>query len=194
MNRMYNKLSDAELTALLKEGDEGTFTEVYQQYSPELTAWVSRKVLSLDDAHDLVHDVFIHVWLDKGNVTAVKPYLYYITRNKIVDYFRKNASRREYAILTQLVNQKQEPHMDPVASIEAKDLRENLEAAIEQLPPRTKEIFKLSRQENYSTAEIAAKLGLSEQTVKNQLSTALHYLKNTADRLSILALLYVLYN
>lgn len=181
---------ESRLLKKIAEGDGAAFTEIYNHYSPELVAWVSRKVLTLDDAHDLVHDVFIHVWLDKGKVTAIKPYLYYITRNKIVDYFRKNASRKEYAILTKLIS---EPGNNPIAAIEAKDLRENLQEAIEQLPPRTREIFKLSRVENYSTAEIAEKLGLSEQTVKNQLSTALHYLRNTADRLSILALMYILY-
>ncbi len=189
----YSKLPEAELTTLFKTGDAMAFTEIYNHYAPELTKWASRKVLTLDDAHDLIHDVFIHVWLDKGNVTDLKAYLYYITRNKIVDYFRKNATRKEYAILTQLISGSREPHFDPIASIEAKDLRENLEDAIEQLPPRVKQVFKLSRYENYSTAQIAEKLGLSEQTVKNQLSTALHYLKGTADRLSILALLYVLY-
>ncbi len=186
-------LNDQELAARLRNGDPLVFTEIYNQYAPELTAWASRKVLTLDDAHDLVHDVFIHVWLDKGNVTSVKPYLYYITRNKIVDYFRKNAVRKEYALLTQLASQLKEPGFDPMASIEAKDLRENLEDAVDQLPPRTREIFKLSRQEYLTTAEIAEKLNLSEQTVKNQLSTALHYLRNTSDRLSILALLYLLY-
>lgn len=186
----YGMLSEQELIVLLKEGDEQAYTEIYKQFAPELVAWVSRKVLTLDDAHDLVHDVFIHVWLDKGNVTAVKPYLYYLTRNKIVDYFRKHASRKEYAVLTTLIK---EPSTNPLLDIEAKDMRENLEEAIEQLPPRTRQIFKLSRIENYSTSQIAEKLGLSEQTVKNQLSTALHYLRNTADRLSILTLLYILY-
>lgn len=189
----YETLTDSELINLLKDGDAAAFTEIYNQYASELTSWVSRKVLTLDDAHDLVHDVFIYMWLDKGNVNKIKPYLYYITRNKIVDYFRKNATRKEYSVLTKLIGQGLEPSFNPEASIEAKDLRENLEAAIEGLPPRTKEIFKMSRQENYSTAEIAERLGLSEQTVKNQLSTALHYLRNTADRLSILALLYALY-
>jgi RNA polymerase sigma-70 factor (family 1) len=189
----YETLTDSELVNLLKDGDAVAFTEIYNQYAPELTSWVSRKVLTLDDAHDLVHDVFIYMWLDKGNINKIKPYLYYITRNKIVDYFRKNATRKEYSVLTKLIGQGLEPSFNPEASIEAKDLRENLEAAIEGLPPRTKEIFKMSRQENYSTAEIAERLGLSEQTVKNQLSTALHYLRNTADRLSILALLYALY-
>nr|WP_121271411.1 sigma-70 family RNA polymerase sigma factor [Pedobacter schmidteae] len=189
----YSTLSDQELTRLLSEGDEAVFTEIYHRYSPELVGWVSKKVLTLDDAHDLVHDVFIHVWLDKGRITDIKPYLYYLSRNKVVDYFRKNATRQEYAVLTQLIHQHNEPSVNPMQSLEAKDLRENLEQAISKLPPRTKEIFKLSRYENYSIAEIAGKLGISEQTVKNQLSTALHYLKNTSTRLSILALLYTLY-
>lgn len=189
----YATFSDQQLTAILKTGNEAVFAEIYNKYAPELVAWVSRKVLTLDDAHDLVHDVFIYVWLDKGNVTAIRPYLYYITRNKVVDYFRKNASRKEYAVLTQLLSGGDEPSFNPVAAIEAKDLHQNLEEAIEQLPPRTKEIFKLSRYEHYSIPEIAEKLNLSEQTVKNQLSAALHYLRSTADRLSILAMLYVLF-
>lgn len=59
-----------------------------------------------------------------------------------------------------------------------KELEDTIEKSLNELSPRIKEIYQMSRVEELSIKEIADKLGLAEQTVKNQLSTALkHYRK-----------------
>lgn len=186
-------MNQRELLSQMQQGDVNAFTEAYNAYAGELIAWVSRKVLSLDDALDLVHDVFVHLWLDKGKITDIRPYLFYIARNKVVDYFRKHATRAEYATLHGQLHQ-QAAVDNPLKSIEAKDLYQHIELLIDNLPARTREIFRMSRHEQLSTGEIADKLGLSEQTVKNQLTTALKYLRSHTGGLSQLALIWVLYS
>jgi RNA polymerase sigma-70 factor (ECF subfamily) len=65
-----------------------------------------------------------------------------------------------------------------------KELRERLDEAINQLPPRTREVFCMSRFEHLNAKEIAERLNLSEQTVKNQLTTALSKLRVLLGKVS----------
>ena len=57
------------------------------------------------------------------------------------------------------------------------DIQKLLMAEVENLPPDMKRIFLLSRQEHLSTTEIAQRLSLSPQTVKNQISNAIRRLR-----------------
>jgi RNA polymerase sigma-70 factor (ECF subfamily) len=75
----------------------------------------------------------------------------------------------------------------------AKNLNQTLELAVNNLPLRTKEIYRLSRHRQLAVKEIACQLHLSEQTVKNQLTTALSYLRASLERLAVLAVLLLLH-
>ena len=61
--------------------------------------------------------------------------------------------------------------------IDAHNLQEYIDHLIDELPPRRREIFNLSRKEQKSYKEIAILLNISEKTVENQISEALKYLK-----------------
>ena len=75
----------------------------------------------------------------------------------------------------------------------AKNLNQTLELAVNDLPTRTKEIYRLSRHRQLAVKEIASQLHLSEQTVKNQLTTALSHLRVSLERLAILAVWILLH-
>ena len=70
----------------------------------------------------------------------------------------------------------QEPY-DVEEEIDAHNLQEYIDRLIDELPPRRREIFNLSRKEQKSYKEIAILLNISEKTVENQISEALKYLK-----------------
>ena len=77
--------------------------------------------------------------------------------------------------------------------VAVKHLNHKLELAVGDLPSRTQEIYRLSRYRHLAVKEIATKLGLSEQTVKNQLTTALSHLRHSWDKLTLLLLVWVLF-
>jgi RNA polymerase sigma-70 factor, ECF subfamily len=62
---------------------------------------------------------------------------------------------------------------------------------LDELSPRQKEIFQLSREEGLSHKEIAEKLGISSNTVKNHLVTTLSFLKSKLDNGLIISGLFV---
>jgi len=61
--------------------------------------------------------------------------------------------------------------------LHAKDLRIYIERLVNELPPRQKEVFYLSRHEQLSYKEIAERLDITPKTVERHINEALKYLK-----------------
>ena len=80
-------------------------------------------------------------------------------------------------------------HPDVEQKIALDELDKKFRKSVNELSPRVKEIFLLSRNEELSIQEIALKLNLSEQTVKNQITYALKHLRNALTTFSITMLL-----
>jgi RNA polymerase sigma-70 factor (ECF subfamily) len=71
------------------------------------------------------------------------------------------------------------------------ELSELIEQSVESLPPRCREIFRMSRYENLKIAEIADQLNISKRTVETQISKALKILRvKLIDYLSLLTLIF----
>ena len=190
----YATLTDLQLIDLLKKDDEGAFAEIYRRYAESLAGFASSKLFDLEDARDIIHDVFVKLWRERGKLQVdrdLKAYLFKLSRYRIVDKIRKNITREEYAAMVQALADRYEPGIEQ--QIAAKELQQSVEKALEELSPRVKEIYLLSREENLSIPEIADKLQLSEQTVKNQLSTALKHLRSSLAVVSTAALMYWLF-
>lgn len=183
----HNSHTEKELIQLLKQGDTQAFASLYQLYAQSLIDFTAFRVCSVEDARDIIHDIFTGLW-DKREVLdiheSIKAYLFAAARYRIVDYIRKNANRKEYAVMMQQLSDMF--IADQEAEIISKNLQDTLEHSIGKLPSRTREIYQMSRNHHLAIKEIACRLGLSEQTVKNQLSTALHHLRHSWEKMIIL--------
>lgn len=187
----YTHLSDDALVTLLKKGDQQAFAEIYKRYSGKLAGFAGAKLFNLEDARDILHDIFVKLWegREQLHITSnLQTYLFTIVRHRIIDKIRKNVTREDYAAAIQSYAAFCDSDVDK--QVEYRELKQNIERSLDQLSPRIKEIYKLSREEGLSNREIAQKLNLSEQTVKNQLSAALKHLRQALG--SILTLLVVL--
>ena len=185
-----NHLDDIELIHRLTKNDESAFAEIYQRYAESLAGFAASKLFSLEDAQDVIHDIFVKLWTDRKNLqinSSLKSYLFTIARYRIIDKIRRNITREEYATMLQSLAQAYAPNVEQ--QIAAKELQQTLEKSLDELSPNVKRVYRLSREEDLSISEIAEKLGLSEQTVKNQLTTALKHLRQSALGLSSQALL-----
>jgi RNA polymerase sigma-70 factor (family 1) len=183
-------LTDDELTHLLKKDDRAAFAEIYSRYAESLAGFAASKFFNLDDARDILHDLFVRLWENRHSLdisTSLRSYLFASIRYKVVDHIRKNITRGEYKNMLEALA---EPRAESIQDItEARELKQVIESSLDRLPSRTKEIYKLSRDQHHSISEIAERLGLSEQTVKNQLTIALKHLRHTIQGLGIFVLL-----
>jgi RNA polymerase sigma-70 factor (family 1) len=187
---VYTNLTDDQLIILLKKDDQQAFAQIYNRYAESLAGFSASKLYSLDDARDIIQDLFVKLWENRDEVyitSNLKSYLFAITRHRIIDKIRRNITREEYASMVQSLIVPSHDGADK--QVEAKELQQTIEKSLNQLPPRVREIYKLSRDEGLSNHEIAEKLNLSEQTVKNQLSAALKHLRSSLSNIGVIAFL-----
>lgn len=176
--QQYN---EEELLKLVAGGNERAFSEVVDHYAPVV---YSQLLIYLKDVHraeEVSQDIFMAIWRNREKLPGMENfpgYLYVSTRNKIL------------TVIKERVMATQEPPedrlhsllADPASEVEFKELVEGLRRGIDLLPARRREVFMLSRQENLTYDEIAARLGLSKNTIKEHISEALSFLRDYLNR------------
>ncbi|MBQ2243741.1 MAG: RNA polymerase sigma-70 factor [Bacteroidales bacterium] len=134
----------------------------------------------IDASEDVVQEAFGLLWekLSAGEkVVNQKGYLYSIVKNRSLDILRKGGLTGEAISLDGSVDDIEEPAVED-AEVEAR-----LWTAIDTLPEKCREIFLMSKRDGLKQEEIAQELGISLQTVKNQVSKALKILKDGAVKI-----------
>ena len=60
---MYQHLTEEQLLDLLRRDDKQAFAEIYDRYWEQMSLYVLKITRSPEDACDIVHDVFVSVWI-----------------------------------------------------------------------------------------------------------------------------------
>ncbi|AFD08452.1 RNA polymerase sigma-70 factor, Bacteroides expansion family 1 [Solitalea canadensis DSM 3403] len=154
------------------------FDELYSRYWEMLFDIACKKLHDKDDAKDIVHDLFLQLWNNRASLHVYKSFsgfLFISLKNKIIDKQRLVVSRQKK---NTEIGQKQSEVYDAVnEQLNYNELNTFLNQQIDLLPEKMREIYLLSREEGLSINQIADRLLLSPQTVKNQISNALKFLR-----------------
>lgn len=163
---------------LIRQGERQAFHEIYERYWQKLYRVAAKKIRSGDEAKDLIQDLFVSLWLKRETLvvnTSLSAYLFTAIKYKVINYIEANIVKQDY------VNSLDKAVIDYDNSTREKivcnDLESLLQTGIDTLSPKVREVFELSRKEHLSVNEIAEKLKVSHQTVKNQISKALKTLR-----------------
>lgn len=177
----YNTYPDEQLVALLKDSDEGAFTEIYRRHAETLYHFAWNILQEEGECADAVQEVFIWLWENrqKLQVTTLKYYLLAAVKYKLIRAIH-NSKRRDEILTARLVT----PVSYVEDAIEFHELKTIISEFTEALPPRAKEIFHLSRDQYLTNREIAVRLHISEKTVENQITITLKKLRRTLGHLS----------
>ncbi|MBB5636396.1 RNA polymerase sigma-70 factor (ECF subfamily) [Pedobacter cryoconitis] len=168
-----DKLQNTDLLIKLREGDESAFIQIYNQYRSKIYTYAYQLCKSSDTAEEIVQEVFIKIWQKKDQLNpelSFNAYIKKITLNHVLNHLKKVARER--------VLQEQIFHTIEVSSNRTEDqmlekeLRKVYDEAIARLPQQKKLIYQLSRIEELSHDEIALKLNISKNTVKNHMVEA----------------------
>ena len=169
---------EQKLIENLKEGSQKAFDEIYSMYSMRLFAYCFQFCKTVEDAEEIVQDVFLQLWLSRENIQQTKTLralLFIMSKNKLINAYRKKANSVLYE---DYINCNEEFQViDSSHQLEYRDFVEMIDRLIKKLPDTQQNVIKLSRFNNLSNKEVAEKMSLSEQTVKNQLSLGLKTLK-----------------
>ncbi len=129
-------------------------------------------------SEDIIQEVFIAVWLNRKNIDPEKSFSSYLltsARNKVFDFFKETARNRE--MLERNWNKYDASRNATEEELDAFELNELVENAIQQLSSRKKAIFELSKLKGKTHEQIAEELGISKNTVKNHMVESLKFVK-----------------
>jgi RNA polymerase sigma-70 factor (ECF subfamily) len=170
-------MEDRELLAKVRSGDEGAYDTVFRTWYPVLVRVAGALLKDSDAAEEVAQDVMHELWrrrhlMDPG--VSLRAYLLRSIRNRSLNHLRHLKVRR------QTEPEVEELYTSPLGSdqpIVAKELADAVRVALDELPPRCREVFDLSRVHGLKYAEIAETLDISQKTVEAQMGKALRHLR-----------------
>ena len=173
-----NFSEERSLILRLIGGDEDAFCELYATYKNRLIYFAMRFLKSREYAEDVFQDAFTVVWQSRRFINpdaSFSSYLYTIMRNRILNQLRNaaNEEKLKESILSQALDYTE----DTKREVMLNDLNSLISHALQQLTPRQREIFEMSREAQLSHKEIADKLGISVNTVQEHISISLKLIR-----------------
>jgi RNA polymerase sigma-70 factor (family 1) len=174
---------DSDKALLLSADEQAAFRTLYDRYWEPLYQKALRRLGSDADAQDVVQEVFISCWNNRTHIEiadSLSAYLFTALKYCIIKRVYRKAKK---GILSPLsVGELQQTDLSTEELLRYRELRDLLAREVAALPDRMRLIYQLSRVEQLPIAEIAAQLGLSEQTVKNTLHRILKRLRLRLSR------------
>lgn len=182
---MENKNCNNEFVLIeqLALGDAGAFTRLYNIYQPLLLQYAVKLLKSKQLSEDVCNEVFLELWKNRSQlqqVQSLKPYLFAATKNRTLNTL-KSLSRLQSAKAS-LQQAFPQTSIDAEAALLDKEYVAFIKQGIEQLPRRSKQVFKLCREEGCSYQEVSAQLGISRNAVKNHMVHSVKKLKAFAQK------------
>ncbi len=171
---------DREMSRII-EGDIDTFRQIFNREVPMLRAF-AEKFVDRSTSQDIIQDVFLKIWINRETSPiygSVRAYLFQAVRNRCLNYLE----RQKF-----IIPEDNKPLIDeqirefsffesPEQLYLKKELLDSVFKAIERLPERSREVFKLVYFENKKAAEIAEMLQISVRTVETQIYKSLKFLR-----------------
>lgn len=168
---------EQELLRSIARGDESAFSIVFAEYWPLIYGASIALTKSNTLSEDITQEVFARLWEGRTEATQIrnlKSYLFISARNLIINRLQRikvEAAYQNYILHAAAENPSEVP------SVEARALKETLQALVERLPPQQQKVFVLSREENLSYEQIAQQMQISRHTVKEYMMKALAKLR-----------------
>ena len=148
--------------------------KIWVEFGNQLKAFISRKISDTSVADDILQDVFIKIHSNVDNLKdeqKIKGWIYQITRNSIIDYYRKR--KNDNQALNDSYGYEMATEVDPDQEIAL-----GLEEMVKKLPPKYAEALLLTEFKGLKQKELATKIGLSISAAKNRVQRARQMIKD----------------
>jgi RNA polymerase sigma-70 factor (family 1) len=155
--------------------DQIAYKELFVTFYPPLLHFAYSFVKSREQAEEIVSDVFINIWEKRKRIDTIgnlKVYLYVAAKNIALNYLNRQ-SRSAVTDLEDMEVELRSIYFDPEQLLITAEMIARIKAAINQLPPKCRIIFKMVKEDDLKYREVAEILDISVKTVENQMSIAL---------------------
>ena len=173
--------------------DEENFKNAYNDYFEVVCRFLNYYTRNKHAIEEVVQDVYVNLWQEyQGKeIRFIKTYLYNSARNRMLNYLRDKES---HTVLLEKWAKIELENRDASDCVDKEAFYRLLQAAVETLPDRCREIFILCKEESLSYKEVAEIREVSVKTVENQMGIALkkireYMLSHSDDTVLVLFLL-----
>jgi RNA polymerase sigma-70 factor (family 1) len=189
----FTNHTDEELWKEVQNDDGKAFDEIFNRYWKKMHLFVLNKTRSKEATADIVQDLFASLWERRHDVFIqnLSFYLHTAAKYKCINFIKSEiSSRRHWDYYRQFLPTSEE---STAKAVEFNDLMEALENSIEQLPDKSKEIFKQSRFEGKSVEELSRHYNLTGKAVEYHITQSLRYLRLHLKDFRLFTLFHILY-
>ena len=187
---------DDFLISELKKGNEQAYKYLYSNKYKDIVHYINGLTRDYDQAEDIVQDIIVKLWKNRNKIeitTSVKSYLYKASYYSFINEYKKEKRKES------LSEKIQKTAILELIECDEEHTQQKLKyiaQLIEQLPPKRKEIFILSKTEGLTYEEIASHLEISVKTIETQMSKALYEIRSQIKAAKIdkaIQLIFLLY-
>lgn len=178
--------NESVLVAQLRGGSEQAFETLYRHYAPQLYRNVLKLIKDEESTRELLQRLFLTVWQRRGSLDPERSfvaYLFTIARNQVYDTLRHRQTAR--LALNHLGDQP-EGYEHVEQQLTYRETLHRVQHAIEQLPPRRREVFTLCKLDGKSYGEVAGLLGITVSAVNAHVVKATRAIREQLDLPEIL--------
>lgn len=162
-----------------KDADAG-ISLLFRQYYTILCSHAVRYISSKAIAEDIVSDIFYEFHSElrfRTITTSYRAYLFTMVRNRAFDYIRVEMRQSTSLDHAELIPAHSTQNPDTITQYE--DLYHDVQASINAMPLKRRQIYIMHRFEGKKYQEIADELNLSLRTVESHLYQAIHQLRDS---------------
>jgi RNA polymerase sigma-70 factor (ECF subfamily) len=197
---LAKELTNEELFIVKKmiDGDMDSFKYFFDRYYNDLCNFVHIYLHDQALAEEIVQDIFVYFWENREKLqinTSVKAFLFSASKFKSLNLLRDTQNQKK---IVKRIGKTEPFYTQEQGSsyLDTDEFKKILDSGVEQLPPKCREIFLLSKREELGNREIAERLNISVKTVENQMTIALkklrEYLIPYREKIFILFILHFL--
>lgn len=176
-------LKEQQQLRKIQRGDIDSFEKLFHRFYPGLCGYAESLAGKREIAEEVVQDVFYNVWKNRETLRinrSWQSYLYRSVYNNSMMHLRKK--RREHPMDIRNTPEHEVDTPDPSEQMQFNEVSELVSRTLEELPEKTREIFRLNRQEGLKYREIAERLSISIKTVEANMGKALKALRNSLEK------------
>ena len=176
------KINDESLRAIslkIADGDQQSFRILFHHFAGRLTVFAQSMLGTKEAATEVVDDVWVRIWKNRitlPQIENLRVYLYTATKNTALNYLSRKATSMVAEPFNDINVQLRDEHC-PEQQMITKEIFSKIHAAVQDLPPRAKIIFKLVREDGLKYREVAEILKISANTVDAQMVIAVKKIK-----------------
>ncbi len=176
-------MSDSELWQRFKRGEESAYAQIFRTNYPSMRSYGLKFEHNVAVVEDCIQEVFLQLWQRRDSLSPVdniKPYLLKSVRRKVI---RQGASQKAKRLLAGILSQEYafevvfSPEQELIQTQASQEKTAQLQAQLDRLPARQKEILYLLFYQGMSYEEIGVVMSLNYQSARNLVHRAIKLLK-----------------